>query len=168
MGRILLATLVLLAFAMPAAAQISAGPVGPFAAVDDNGKLIGGLWTTEAGNAHVTLSTAEGNALVRLGYVDSATGTIPSDAAWSSRYDIYFTTADCTGQAYVSGGGPILDGGPRFVVDHDLILYKLSGPQTNVTVASALVEMSIGGTVFCQPMTNGHSVLIHRNSGACS
>ena len=39
----LLLTLILVAFATPAAAQISAGPTGGLALVDDNGKLIGGF-----------------------------------------------------------------------------------------------------------------------------
>ena len=38
-----LLTLILVAWAMPAGAQISAGPTGGLALVDDNGKLIGGL-----------------------------------------------------------------------------------------------------------------------------
>ena len=41
--RHILVTCVLFCFAIPASAQITAGPLGPFAVVDDNGKLVGGV-----------------------------------------------------------------------------------------------------------------------------
>ncbi len=40
--RILLATSLLPLFTIVAGAQITPGPIGPFAIVDENGKLVGG------------------------------------------------------------------------------------------------------------------------------
>ena len=60
-----LLTLILVALATPAAAQISAGPTGGRALVDDNGKLIGGLHDLPFGGyfLQVAISTAQGSGL---------------------------------------------------------------------------------------------------------
>ena len=47
-----LLALALVAFAFPAGAQITAGPFGPFAMVDDNGKLVGGILPTSRATGH--------------------------------------------------------------------------------------------------------------------
>ena len=133
MGPVLLATLVLLALAMPAAAQISAGPVGPLAMVDDNGKLLGGATPGDpfGDGWAVTLSTSHGSGFVYWGEFDGI-------VRFGTR-TIYFTSSDCTGEGNTEVHDfPLfgIDGGSRLVVSSDSILYAEAGPATSVTVAS--------------------------------
>ena len=119
-----LLTLILVAWAMPAGAQISAGPTGGLALVDDNGKLIGGFHGAENPlNAAVTLSTPPGSGI--LGLVGFAGRTFAGFLPSSS----FFTTADCTGQAYgAQGFYPPLNGN-LLHLGLDQTLYTSSEPE---------------------------------------
>jgi len=130
-----LLTLILVALATPAAAQISAGPTGGLAVVDDNGKLLGGA-VFFFGTTVVNLGTPQGSLLVRLADNQDAYPGF-------GEIELLFTNADCTGQAYSSGGNvQRLDGGP-YGGGAGATLYAASGPQTSVTVASGSDENGV-------------------------
>jgi len=106
--RHVLLVFALVVFAMPAAAQITAGPMGPFAVVDDNGKLMGGFDSSNSygPTGSVSIETPLGSGFVSLkgGSLLGFDDDVPNHT--------YFTTSDCTGQAYGQlGSGRPVDGG---------------------------------------------------------
>jgi len=149
-----LLTLILVAWATPAGAQISAGPTGGLAVVDDNGKLIGGFMGPigSAVDPYVTLNTPQGSGFIQL------FGATLSDGAYSgfsiNNEPVYFATPDCTGQAHFafSSFSPVLNG-MRLVQGLEQTLYASSEPETSVTLASYIDSDGV-----CQP-TSGASDL---------
>jgi len=120
--RILLATSLLLLFAIPAGAQITPGPLGPFAIVDDNGKLLGGADAIREFTWFVSLSTPQGTGFLLLLNLDP--GEFGTNA-------IRFPTTDCSGQAYTllaTVGGefyPAFDGDFGLTIGPNSTLYAV-------------------------------------------
>ena len=145
MRSALLALLLQLPLASSAAAQISVGPSGPFALVDDNGKLVGGVlgaFPNVGGDAYVSLTTPQGSGSVRLH--NEGVGALEFELK-----GILFTTSDCSGQAYVQMDGfpPGINGGPSLEIGWNSILYASSGPPVASVSMASLLDTDIG----CQP-----------------
>lgn len=126
---ILVATLLMIASV--ASAQITAGPVGPFAMVDADGHLMGGavpqdFWL-------VALNTPAGSGFVK---VSPSTSQGPLDTIVGT-HAIFFTSTDCTGQAYTTQARteePI-NGGAKLAVN-STTLYTVQEPLSNITIGS--------------------------------
>ena len=124
----LLAALISAVLASHASAQISAGPMGPFAVVDANGKLLGGWLTDDGGSTYVSISTSSGAAFIELTNFDQ-----PSlEYSLREATFLYFRTNDCTGQVYYSTSivhpNRHLDGGPLLLIGPESKLYEVSVP----------------------------------------
>ena len=145
MRFVLLATLVVFAFAQPAASEISAGPPGLINMVDANGKIVGGVIELDGGyNGNtwvVSLDTSGGAGFVYVGGDHLAFQT--------SR--VFFSEPDCTGaaythEAYLSLG---LDGGLGLIVEGNQHLYAATGSLVEVQVRSSYGS----DTSNCSPET---------------
>jgi len=136
-----LLTLILVAWAMPAGAQISAGPTGGLALVDDNGKLMGGLEVEVFyPDPLVILNTPQGSGFVGIDVAYNGFSRAPAR-------DVYFPTANCTGQAYSDNQYIPALNGVVLVLGSDLTtLYASTGPKVSVALASR-----IDNTGSCQP-----------------
>jgi hypothetical protein len=142
----LLAALISAVLASHASAQISAGPVGPFAVVDDTGKLVGGVldYDESAGiEVLVSIGTTQGSGFVEIRDHDS-----PSVLSSFFTSSLYFATNDCTGQAFTEELKPSVDGGFGLAVTSDLKVYAATGPGTSVTVQSQLTNGACSGLAF--------------------
>lgn len=137
-----LALLLFLLVSAPAGAQLS--PVtGPFLLVDDTGKAVGGIELAAPGAGLVALSTPHG-----AGFVEYA----PPNGLFRGG-SVFFTSSDCTGQAYafVGPGTPpaIGDGWPLASLVGTEV-WAVTGPPASVTTASSWVSGgNPGGANFC-------------------
>jgi hypothetical protein len=156
-GKLALLAAILLMTAPVASAQITAGPVGPFAMVDAEGDLIGGAIPT-AGSAAipywaVALSTSLGRGFVSVLLIGEEGQQLLS----FQEEELLFTSNNCTGQAYVRLQNAGLDGGRGLAVNNQ-VLYAVSPSSFSVTVAST----KTGGV--CATQTAEQRVLYQADS----